>query len=224
VDHQRIILEASPAYSILCLALALGLSYLLYKTTHPWSKAWNWILSGVRFVLIFFILFLLLGPIVKQINNIFKKPVFVILHDNSSSIAEGTDSMMLDQTERELSKTKDKLNNHGYDVEMTDLSGELVDQIEYTDPSTDLNGALKKIIQRHEGKRIGGVILPSDDPLTFKTHLAERIEIISGQCSVIVGDDPEMQIYASGESFQIPANSQFKIQTSEVVDYVCHFE
>jgi uncharacterized protein YaiE (UPF0345 family) len=73
-------------------------------------------------------------------------------------------------------------------------------------------------------KKTLGVILPSEESLTFKTHLAERIEIISGQCSVLIGDDPEMQIYTSGESFQIPANSQFKIQTSEIVDYVCHFE
>lgn len=73
-------------------------------------------------------------------------------------------------------------------------------------------------------KKTLGVILPSEEPLTFKTHLAERIEIISGQCSVQIADDPEMQIYASGESFQIPANSQFRIHTSEIVDYVCHFE
>ena len=73
-------------------------------------------------------------------------------------------------------------------------------------------------------KKTLGVILPSDEPLTFKTHLAERIEIISGQCSVQIGDDPNMKIYSSGESFQIPANSQFKIHTSETVDYVCHFE
>lgn len=73
-------------------------------------------------------------------------------------------------------------------------------------------------------KKTLGVILPSDEPLMFKTHLAERIEIISGQCSVQIGDDPNMKIYSSGESFQIPANSQFKIQTSEIVDYVCHFE
>ncbi|MCU4582487.1 pyrimidine/purine nucleoside phosphorylase [Acinetobacter gyllenbergii] len=73
-------------------------------------------------------------------------------------------------------------------------------------------------------KKTLGVILPSEEPLTFKTHLAERIEIISGQCSVLIGDDSEIQIYTSGESFQIPANSQFKIHTSEIVDYVCHFE
>ncbi|MEO4073765.1 pyrimidine/purine nucleoside phosphorylase [Acinetobacter pittii] len=73
-------------------------------------------------------------------------------------------------------------------------------------------------------KKTLGVILPSEEPLTFKTHLTERIEIISGQCKVQIGDDLNMQIYGSGESFQIPANSQFKIHTREVVDYVCHFE
>lgn len=73
-------------------------------------------------------------------------------------------------------------------------------------------------------KKTLGVILPSDKPLTFKTHLAERIEVISGQCSVLIGNDSEVQVYASGESFQIPANSQFKIQTREALDYVCHFE
>lgn len=80
------------------------------------------------------------------------------------------------------------------------------------------------LVLKDGSKKTLGVILPSEEPLTFKTHLAERIEIISGQCSVLIGDDPEMHIYASGESFQIPANSQFKIHTSEIVDYVCHFE
>ncbi|EEH70383.1 MULTISPECIES: pyrimidine/purine nucleoside phosphorylase [Acinetobacter] len=88
------------------------------------------------------------------------------------------------------------------------------------------NGAsISHILVLKDGsKKTLGVILPSEEPLTFKTHLAERIEIISGQCSVQIADDPEIQVYASGESFEIPAHSQFRIQTNEVVDYVCHFE
>jgi len=80
------------------------------------------------------------------------------------------------------------------------------------------------LVLKDGSKKTLGVILPSEEPLTFKTHLAERIEIISGECSVQIANDPNMQIYISGESFLIPANSQFKIHTSEVVDYVCHFE
>lgn len=88
------------------------------------------------------------------------------------------------------------------------------------------NGAsISHAIEFKDGtKKTLGVILPSEDPLTFKTHLAERIEIISGECSVQIGHAPETRIYKSSESFQIPAQSQFKIKTSEVVDYICHFE
>lgn len=80
------------------------------------------------------------------------------------------------------------------------------------------------IVLKDGSKKTLGVILPSKEPLTFKAHLAERIEIISGECSVQIGYKPDIKIYKSGESFQIPAHSQFKIQTNEVVDYVCHFE
>ena len=88
------------------------------------------------------------------------------------------------------------------------------------------NGAsISHLIVLKDGtKKTLGVILPSKEPLTFKTHLAERIEIISGECSVQIGHAPDIKIYKSGESFQIPAHSQFKIKTSEVLDYVCHFE
>lgn len=88
------------------------------------------------------------------------------------------------------------------------------------------NGAsISHVIVLKDGtKKTLGVILPSEDPLTFKTHLAERIEIISGECSVQIGNKPDLKRYKSGESFQIPAQSQFKIKTSEVVDYICHFE
>ncbi|KAF1022101.1 MAG: Pyrimidine/purine nucleoside phosphorylase [Acinetobacter bereziniae] len=88
------------------------------------------------------------------------------------------------------------------------------------------NGAsISHVIVLKDGtKKTLGVILPSEDPLTFKTHLAERIEIISGECSVQIGPAPDIKFYKSGESFQIPAHSQFKIQTNVVLDYICHFE
>ncbi|GAM30409.1 hypothetical protein P23_0912 [Acinetobacter calcoaceticus] len=54
--------------------------------------------------------------------------------------------------------------------------------------------------------------------------MPERIEIISGKCTVQIGDEPEATIYSSGESFNVPENSKFKIMTNEVIDYVCHLE
>lgn len=80
------------------------------------------------------------------------------------------------------------------------------------------------LILKDGTKKTLGVILPSEHPLTFKTHLEERIEIISGKCTVQVGDESEVSTYSSGDSFIIPPNSEFTIQSDEVVDYVCHFE
>jgi hypothetical protein len=162
VELQRIILESSAAYVLLCLALAAGLTYLLYTSTHPWSKQWNYALSATRFVLIFLLSFLLLGPIIKQVMNRIEKPVMVILRDNSSSIAESVDSTRLNKLEEDLALTHSKLDEAGYQVATLNLAGEDIDDLKYNADATDLNSALKKISYRFEGQRIGGVILASD--------------------------------------------------------------
>ena len=90
---QRIILESAPEFLVLCMIAGLGYAALqYYKTKHPWSKGVNALLFSFRAILAFFLAFLLLGPIVKQISNLYEKPAYIILHDNSSSVAEVTDS------------------------------------------------------------------------------------------------------------------------------------
>ncbi len=85
--------------------------------------------------------------------------------------------------------------------------------------------SISHVIELEDGtKKTLGVILPTKKALTFKTHVSERIEIISGKCSVQIDDDPDTKIYSSGESFNVPENSKFKIITDEVIDYVCHLE
>src|SRR5690606_15207161 len=160
---QRIILESAPEFLILCLVVALvyaGIQY--YRTKHPWSKGMNTLLFGFRAILAFFLAFLLLGPIVKQISNLYEKPAFIVLHDNSSSIAETTDSLTRQKVQQELSETQRLLNENGYDAEIHALSGENVSNLEYNANTSDINGALKRIANRYEGKNVAGVILVSD--------------------------------------------------------------
>ena len=73
-------------------------------------------------------------------------------------------------------------------------------------------------------KKTLGVILPTEQALTFQTHVPERMEIISGECRVQIGDKTESELFRAGQSFYVPGNSRFKIETDEVLDYVCHFE
>src|SRR3989337_940019 len=104
---QRIILESAPEFIIVCIVVGLGYAAIQYfRAKHPCSKTTNAVLFTFRAVLAFFLAFLLLGPIVKQISNLYEKPAFIILHDNSSSIAEATDSLTRSKLRQQLSDTE----------------------------------------------------------------------------------------------------------------------
>ena len=67
-----------------------------------------------------------------------------------------------------------------------------------------------------------GVIFPST--LTFSTGAPERMEILTGRCRVRPSGATDWQDYSAGESFSVPGDSSFDIETLERLDYVCHFE
>jgi hypothetical protein len=160
---QRIILESAPEFIIVCVAVALayaGIQYLRNK--HPWSKGINTLLFTFRAVLAFLLAFLLLGPIVKQISNLYEKPAFIVLHDNSSSVAETTDSVTRSKVGNELVETARILGEKGYDAEIHTLSDDGGASFKYSATTSDINGALKRIANRYEGKNVAGVILVSD--------------------------------------------------------------
>ncbi len=162
LDQQRIIFESSPAYILLCVFFGVGISFLLYQVRHPWNKTWNRVLFVIRAALAFFLTFLLLGPIVKQINNLFVKPVFVILYDNSISVKEAADSTGIGQLTVKVSETAASLREKGYDVKVTNLDGVEIDKPIFSATMSDLTGALKRIANRFESSQIGGVMLVSD--------------------------------------------------------------
>ena len=71
------------------------------------------------------------------------------------------------------------------------------------------------------GRKTLGVIFPS--LLTFNTTAPEVMEIVGGRCRVRLADATDWNEYAAGQSFSVPGNSQFDIETLELLDYVCHF-
>ena len=78
-------------------------------------------------------------------------------------------------------------------------------------------------VQFEDGtKKTLGVILPSEQVLTFETHVPERMEIVSGECMVTIADSEEAELFRAGQSFYVPGDSRFKIEVKEVLDYVCH--
>ncbi len=162
MDQQQIILESSPAYIFVCFALALGFAFLMYQIKAPWTKTWNWILFGLRATLAFFLMFLLLGPIVKQVNNLFEKPLVVFLYDTSSSIKEGTDSSSIRNLSNQLSGAIKAAQEKGFDVKVSNLAGEEGSFQKLNGATSDLSGGLKKISNQYEGRNIHSVVLVSD--------------------------------------------------------------
>lgn len=159
---QRIIFESAPEFLIVCVVAGFAYAAIQYlKTKHPWSKGMNGLLFTFRAVLAFFLAFLLLGPIVKQISNIYEKPVFIILHDNSSSIREATDSVTRNTLHEKINETNELLNNKGYQSGIHTLADDN-SGFDYSGTSSDINGALKRIANRYEGQNVAGVILISD--------------------------------------------------------------
>lgn len=159
---KNIILESHPAFILLCVAGAGGYALLLYKSKHPWSGTLNKILFAGRAVLVFLLMFLLLGPIIRQINNLYEKPVFIVLRDNSVSVKETTDSTALNNLQRSIDGLKESLSDGGYHVSEQDLSGEEASEIVFDQPASDLQGALRKLANEYEGQSVAGVVLVSD--------------------------------------------------------------
>lgn len=66
-----------------------------------------------------------------------------------------------------------------------------------------------------------GVIFPST--LTFNTGAPEIMEVIDGRCRVRLDGETVWNEYGAGQSFNVPGNSRFDIETLSLLDYVCHF-
>lgn len=71
-------------------------------------------------------------------------------------------------------------------------------------------------------KKTLGIILPGR--YEFGTGVAERMEIIAGSCTVVIGDDKTAQVVDTGSAFEVPAESRFEIVVeAEPCQYICSY-
>jgi uncharacterized protein YaiE (UPF0345 family) len=71
-------------------------------------------------------------------------------------------------------------------------------------------------------KKTLGLIYPGD--YHFGTQKAERMEIVSGYCTVNIDGASDYQVCLAGGAFDVPANSGFRILVTEgICEYICSF-
>lgn len=70
-------------------------------------------------------------------------------------------------------------------------------------------------------KKTLGVMLPGE--YEFNTGAPEIMEIMSGELDVLLPDESGWKTVNGGESFEVPANSKFRLRVKTITDYCCSF-
>ena len=154
----------SPWFILLCLAVGAGYAALLYSAKAPWSRAFNYGLAALRFVVVSFLCFLLLSPFVKATTTRTEAPTVVLAVDNSQSIPIFTPKPALGQLTTGLPQLAATLREKGFRVETRTLTKAETapDSVRFTADRTDLNKLLADSREANADRNLAGVVLVSD--------------------------------------------------------------
>ncbi|MDJ0366912.1 VWA domain-containing protein [Hymenobacter sp. H14-R3] len=154
----------SPWFILLCLAVGAGYTALLYSAQGPWSRAVNYTLAGLRFVVVSFLCFLLLSPFIKTTTTRTEAPTIVLAVDNSQSISLFTPKPALSQLTVGLPQLAATLREKGFRVETRTLTkpNTAPDSLRFTASRTDLSQLLSDSREANAERNLAGVVLVSD--------------------------------------------------------------
>jgi len=144
----------------LCLISAGFFSWLLYHKSFFWGKDVSKPLMLIRFLLLFIVSFLLLGPVVSFFNRKKIKPLVVLLQDNSSSIT-ASDSAVGTGLIKKVTQFKSDLEKAGYAVAVRGLDG-VSDPVAFNAGKSDLAGSIRIAQQEFATENLSSIVLFSD--------------------------------------------------------------
>ena len=70
-------------------------------------------------------------------------------------------------------------------------------------------------------KKTLGMMLAGD--YEFNTEAAEIMEMLGGEMNVLIAGGADWKTYQEGDSFEVPANSSFKLKVPAIADYCCSY-
>lgn len=85
------------------------------------------------------------------------------------------------------------------------------------------DGAVKSLgYQSAEGKSTIGVIEKGE--YEFGTSQHETMVVIEGALEALLPGASEWKVYGNGQSFEVPANSSFKVKAGQQTSYLCKYK
>lgn len=147
-----------------CILVGLGYAFLLYQKKAPWSKAINRFLFSVRAVLIAFICFFLLEPVLNQLQFFEEKPLIVFAIDDSASLPAAYDSLDFLSIKNRLRALADEMVSSDWEVKIKSQEQYLAspNAINFTAQRTNLHELLTGIAKDFEKQNHVATVLVSD--------------------------------------------------------------
>ncbi|WP_460939869.1 vWA domain-containing protein [Spirosoma humi] len=177
---MNFIFQSSPWWILVCLFVGAVYAFAMYQplprlagsgtATSGFDKRTTYGLAALRFVVVSFLVFLLLNPLIRSLRTLTEKPKVVLAIDNSESVA-AAGRPALTRALASLQTLQQQLTEKGLDVSIhtfgnaasTDQEDQSdLTQIPFTHRTTDLSGLLSGIRSDYEGRNLTDVVLVSD--------------------------------------------------------------
>lgn len=207
---------------LLAILIAAGAGYIVYRADVKRAVPKPWLTAGLRSMVIFLVLLLLLAPAFTITKNETRKPIVLFLQDGSRSVADalGADSIQYKQNaEALLGKLQDK-----YKVVTYDLQGSVVADslFQYKDNATDIATALSNVQEYYGTQNLGAVILATDgkynqgvNPLYAQQNLKGALYTVGIGDTNLQKDVRISKVYANKT---VSANNSFEIRADVLAD------
>jgi purine/pyrimidine-nucleoside phosphorylase len=79
----------------------------------------------------------------------------------------------------------------------------------------------RTVLFANNEKKTLGIMMPGT--YEFGTADKEIMEILAGDLTVLLPGGTDWKRITAGQSFEVPANSKFKLKVSELTDYCCSY-
>ncbi len=203
-------------FIIIALVIATGAGYYMYRIDSKRAVPYPWVTAVLRGLVILLTFLLIIAPDITITKNETKKPVVLLLQDNSRSIAEAVKTDTADfrkQYESLASKLGDK-----YRVVKWAFGNDAYTDSLYTynENTTDITAALTKAQEYYGGQNIGAVVLASDglfnqgvNPTYQNISLPANIYSIGLGDSTLQKDIKVSNVYSNKT---VTLNNQFEIR------------
>ncbi len=161
--------EYSLWFTLLCLLLAAAGSWFLYRQNPlalngKYGRVARWGLWAFRFVSLFIIAFLLLGPLMKITTNRTEKPLVVLAIDGSQSIVANKDSAFYrTQFVADIKQLQQKLADD-YDVKTYTIGKTMMEDFDgsFNERQTNISQVFDELKNNYSNQNLGAVIVATD--------------------------------------------------------------